>query len=178
MLSPVLVTAPSSLPVSLAEAKAHLRVDHSDDDDLIEGLVAAAVSHFDGRTGILGRALEAQTWEMVLDAFPASIVLPLEPVVSVTSVTFADADGADQVIAVEGYTLRGATISPVAGWPVTTGSIRIRWVAGTGCPPAMRHAIKLLVGHWYVHREAAGEAREELPLGIRALVAPWRRVGM
>ena len=79
-----LVTPPASPPVSLAEAKAFLRVDHDAEDDLIAGIIAAATNLLDGRTGILGRCLEAQTWELAIDRFPsAEVQLPLGPVVSV-----------------------------------------------------------------------------------------------
>ena len=58
MLSPVRTVAPTSTPVSLDEAKIHCRVDHTDEDDLITGLIAAATENLDGCGGILGRALE------------------------------------------------------------------------------------------------------------------------
>ena len=63
-----LVTAATEPILTLEEAKLHLRVDHDDDDDLIEALVAAVTARLDGRDGILGRCLRAQTWELVLSA--------------------------------------------------------------------------------------------------------------
>jgi uncharacterized phiE125 gp8 family phage protein len=71
---PVLVTPPVAAPVSLAEAKAHLRVDFDDEDALISGLIDAATQHLDGWSGVLGRALMPQTWEMSLDRFPAGAI--------------------------------------------------------------------------------------------------------
>ena len=62
MHRPVLVTPPAETPVSRTEAKAHLRVDGTGDDDLIDGLIDAAVAHLDGYTGILGRCMVTQTW--------------------------------------------------------------------------------------------------------------------
>lgn len=89
MRRPVLVTPPDILPVSLAEAKAHLRVDYDDDDGLILSLIRAAVDHLDGWTGILGRCLVEQEWRQDFPAGATCFPLPLGPVISVTSVTVA-----------------------------------------------------------------------------------------
>lgn len=101
-----LVTAPAVLPLTLQEAKDHLRVAHSDEDDLITAYLEAAVSHFDGRDGILNRCLIEQTWELRLDAFPyheyasydpvswqAEIEIPLPPLVSVDTVKYINNSG-------------------------------------------------------------------------------------
>ncbi|WP_297534627.1 head-tail connector protein [Nitrobacter sp.] len=56
MLTPIRTVAPAEMPVTLAEAKAHLRVDHDDQDDLITAQIKAATAWFDGYSGILGRA--------------------------------------------------------------------------------------------------------------------------
>ena len=61
-LPPALVTPPSGAVVTLAAAKAHLRVDHDLDDSAIGALIAAAEAHLDGYGGILGRCLLTQTW--------------------------------------------------------------------------------------------------------------------
>jgi uncharacterized phiE125 gp8 family phage protein len=185
-MRPVLITPPSAAPVTIEAARAHLRVDHADDDALIEGLVAAAVSHLDGWTGVLGRCLEAQTWELALDRFPAREVgLPLGPVVSVTSIKYDGPDGTERTVDPAGYVVDGRPLEgwviPVAGfaWPATidaVNAVRVRWVAGNGCPAAVRQAILLLVGHWYERREAAGETAAEIPFGVRSLIAPFRRV--
>lgn len=187
MPAPVLITPPVWDPITLAEAKAHLRIDDSDSDALVAGLIAAAVAYFDGWTGILGRALEPQTWEMRFDRFPAWIRIPLGPVVSVTSIKYDDRDGAEQTVDPGLYQLDAAPVeacvvlAPGASWPTTAdtvNAVRVRWVAGTGCPEPVRHALLLLIGHWYEHREAVGAAADELPLGVRALITPWRRVGL
>lgn len=60
------IVAPSGPVVTLAEAKAHLRVDHDDDDGHITGCVLAAEGHLDGPFGTLGRCLVDQTWQASL----------------------------------------------------------------------------------------------------------------
>lgn len=177
-----LITSPAALPVSLPEAKEYLRVDHDDEDDGIGVMIAAAVSLLDGRSGILGRCLEAQTWELVLDRFPmAEIRLPLGPVASVASVAFTDPAGADQTVAAENFALDnaetfGGWIVPRAGfsWPATMATInavRVRFVAGTGTPEGVRQAILDMVATRY---DTRGDGRMLTP-GIVADLAPFRR---
>ncbi len=175
---------PPALPVTLAEAKRHLRVSHDDDDALITSMIEASTSYLDGWGGILGRALEPQTVQIALDAFPAGeIELPLGPAVSVVSVAYTDTTGAPQVVDPADYELDAFSMSgwiiPSAPWPAAMAAInavKITWVAGTGCPAAVRAAILLHVGHLYANREAVGEAQTELPLAFNALVAPSRRL--
>lgn len=89
-----LVMAPSIEPVSLAEAKAHLRVEVNDENSLIQTLITAARQYVETATR---RALLQQTWDDKLDAFPCgAIVLPLSPVTSVTSITYLDTAGVSQ----------------------------------------------------------------------------------
>ena len=77
------IAAPASEPLALADAKAHCRVDHTDDDALITALIVAAREQAEHETG---RALVTQTWELVHDAFPEAFVLRKPPVASVTSI--------------------------------------------------------------------------------------------
>src|SRR5690606_10673336 len=69
MHRPVRVTPPAIQPVTLAEAKLHLRVDHDDEDALISNLIQAATGHLDGWTGILGHCLVEQVWRQDHDRF-------------------------------------------------------------------------------------------------------------
>lgn len=68
-MTPILGTAPVSTPVDLADLKAHLRVDHDDDDATLAALMASAVAHLDGWTGVLGRAIMPQTWKQEYTAW-------------------------------------------------------------------------------------------------------------
>lgn len=179
-----LVVPPSTPAVTLAEAKEHLRVTHSAEDSAITALVAAATAHLDGANGVLGRAIMPQSYDLLLDRFPSgAIKLPVGPVVSVTGVWRTDDEGDEELVPAEDYEVdageRDGWIVPVSSWPSTMetiNSVRVRWVAGTGCPTPVRMAILLLVGHWYENREAVGAAASELPLGVSALISPWRRL--
>ena len=60
-----LVSAPAGEPITLLEAKQHLRVDVDDDDALIGSLITAARQAAETRTG---RQLMTARWKLVLDA--------------------------------------------------------------------------------------------------------------
>jgi uncharacterized phiE125 gp8 family phage protein len=185
-MSRVQVIVPPEPAVTLAEAKSHLRVTISEDDALIELYLAAAQGYLDGPGGVLGVALEPQTLDSALDAFPTNeIRLPFGPVVSVASVDYLDPDGAPQVVASSNYYLdqfsAEAWIVPYAdfAWPDTmdtANAVRASWIAGTGTPPTLKAAILLLTGHLYANREAVGTKLDEVPLGVDALIRPWRTV--
>jgi uncharacterized phiE125 gp8 family phage protein len=167
-----LVEAPAVEPVSLAEAKAHLRVDGSAEDALIGGLIVAARQHVEAVTG---RAFCTQTWELRLGAFPGDeefVELPKAPLQSVQQVAYVNAAGAliqaaigdFQAIIPAGPQAPPGSVGPAPGkkWPTDVShaplSARIRFVAGYGdasaVPFGIVAAIMLLVGDLYQNREA------------------------
>lgn len=178
MHRPVLIDAPTMTPVSLAETKVHLRVDHTDDDALITSFIEAAVDNLDGWTGILGRCLMEQTWRQDFDAFGSCLHLPLGPVISISSVTV----GGDTVDPVS-YSLEtdaGGRSRVEFDGVSASGAASITYKAGyQAVPPSIKVAIMLMVGNWYLNREVAqpGPATE-LPFGAAVLLAPYRRVGV
>lgn len=185
------VAAPSVPLATLAEAKAWLRVDFADDDDLIEALVAAATDHVDGGSGVLGRALITQSWSLTLSSFPETdrLYLPVPRVHSVTSITYRDSADVEQVLAADQYRLVAeddeAVIELVSGgsWGQTgdrTDAVTVTYVTGYGdaasdVPQAIRTAVLLLVGHWYETRRAVTDkGYSDLPMGVKALLANYR----
>lgn len=182
------VTAPASTIVSVADAKEHLRVSHSDDDDYIAALVAAADEHLDGPYGAVGIALNVQTWKLTRGAAQgrAGVRLPVLPLVAVTAVTYLDADQTEQNLALDTlqwFSADGwAYVEPKAGekWPAMSAerdALRITFTAGAGCPEAVQHAAKLLIGHWYENREAVnvGNIVTDFPLAVDALISRHKR---
>jgi uncharacterized phiE125 gp8 family phage protein len=175
-----LVTPPAEEPVSLAEAKQHLRVDGGDDDLLIGSLIPAARQAAETKTG---RQLITARWKLVLDAFPGpslmqsatgasfslpghAILLAKCPVQSVVSIEYMDMNGATQVMPADDYVLdvacEPARITPVFGktWPPTLpqmGAVSVTFDAGYGAasavPEGLKSWIKLRVGSLYGHRE-------------------------
>lgn len=159
-----LVTPPSGEPVSLAEAKLHLRVDVDDDDALISSLIATARQAAETLTG---RQLISARWKLVLDAFPwGEILLAKCPVQSIVSIQYLDMNGLSQMLPSSDYVVdtacEPARITPVFGktWPPTLpqiGAVTVTFDAGYGAasavPEGLKSWIKLRVGSLYAHRE-------------------------
>lgn len=181
----VLTQAPATEPVTLAEAKLHLRVEIADDDALITSLITAAREWCER---FQGRAYVTQTWQLWLDAWPEGdeIRLPRPPLQSVTSVKYYGADGAEYVMPATDYLvdIKAEPGRIVLGygktWPSVTlrpaGAIVVEFVAGYGdasaVPQRVKQAILLLVGAWYQNREAVivGSISKELEFTIHALL--------
>ena len=186
MFRPVLVTAPTTDMVSLAEAKAHCRVDHDDEDAYLSALIEAATSHLDGYSGVLGRALLPQTWRQDFEDFGDVMRLPVGPVQSITTVSYQDASGADQTLSSTEYVLLRddfgdyVTLAANKSWPSVgdrADAVRITYLAGTSTiPVAIKHAALLLVGHWFANREAVltGTIATQTPMAVDALLTPHR----
>ena len=172
------LSPPAAEPLTLAEAKLHLRVDAdiTDDDSLITALIVTARQQAEHRTG---RALITQQWRYAIDAFPVdSLELPLPKLQSVQSVSYLDSNGTRQTLANTEYDvitdeLVGRLI-PAYGksWPdcrVRPGSVQVSYTCGYGAAADVPQSIKawmlLAIGAWYENREAltSGQPVAELP---------------
>ena len=164
------ITAPTTWPVSLADVKAHCRVDLSDDDALLQTLIEAATEMAEQATG---RSLMTQSWELTLDAFPPSsnthsqaMVLTRVPVQSIVSLSYTDDAGISQVVLPTTYLLNNcddfgfATVVPIFGtlWPGGARDLKLRFTAGyvdaSLVPAGIQQWIKLQVAAMYDNREA------------------------
>ena len=179
------ITAPAAEPLTLAEAKAHLRVDGIDEDGYITALIVAARQ---GAESITGRALMAQTLELAMDAFPGQIVIPRPPLASVTSITYVDESGVTQTLAPSAYAVNShaqpAMVDPAYGttWPATrsqANAVLVRYVAGYAAaadvPQEIKQWMLLRIGMLFENREsvAAGVQFSALPF-VDSLLAPYR----
>lgn len=176
--------AAASEPVTLTEAKTQCRVDSSDSDTDITGLIAAARSHIEG---YCGTPLVSRTVTVKCDCFADFERFPAPPLTSVSSVTYVDTAGATQTLSTSIYEVRGdglvASIALKADqtWPeVQTGSrITVTAVVGySALPEAIKHAILLLISHWFDNRGAASDRpMTDIPHAVDALLSNHRSYG-
>lgn len=163
------VTPAAAEPVSLAEAKAHLRVTHSLDDTLIGSLISAARERVEMNTG---RALAAASY--LWAAGDNWRCLPLWPVASITAATYVDSDGAR--VNLPAYTLDAnrSTITLDDGAVLQGDRVNVEFDTDPeNIPAALKAAILLIVGDLYANTEEGGERLEANP-AVDRLVFPYR----
>ena len=181
-----LITAPTSEPVTLAEAKLHLRVDDTTDNALIAALISAARQYVEERCWI---AILDQTWALGLEEWPEEPIrlpkTPLGKLPTITLVRYKDAAGAWVTVSSSVYTvlptgefsLNAGQSWPSVGWSVWP--IEVQYTVGFGAagqvPELLKALIKLMVGHLYENREGvqvgAGQSALTVPLAVESLCA-------
>lgn len=173
---------PVAEPVTLARAKAHLRIDHDEEDDNIAAAIKAARVYAEAHAS---RYFLDQTIRLKLSAWPSDSVIWLEmfganDVTAVDSITYLDADGASQTVATADYQTELSTnppcIAPSPGevWPsVEAGRmypITVTLSVGAATPaaldPRVGQAILLTLGYWDADRGDAGLASAGESLGL------------
>lgn len=181
-MSLTLNTPPSTEPVSLAEAKAHLKLDTADEDDLVAALIAAARARAEWHTG---RALVMQGWTLWLDAWPRDgIEIPLPPLQSVTRLAVYAPDDTPRILAPSTYqvdtssaparlTLKANILPPTNLRALN--AVELAFTAGYGeadaVPPPLKQAILQIVADLHTHRDD-GDA--VVSNAAQALLAPYR----
>ena len=180
----ILVTPPAVEPVSLAEAKAHLRITHGDEDAIISTLIIAARRHAEAHTGL---ALVSQQWRHYRDDWPddGTVALPLAPLLSIDEVAVYGDDDVKAVVDPAHYYADAASRPPrlllrgsrVWARPGRIGNgvailLTVGFGAAAAVPAELRQAVLQLVAHWYEHRGHANPP--PAPLTAATLLAPFR----
>ncbi len=186
-MSTILTTPPSVEPISLAEAKVHLRITHNDDDTYISALIISARRAVEQRYDI---SLLQQSWSVFVDDWPDVGIfdLPLFPVMSIADVKiYGDDDVAatldpahyylDTVSRAARLVLRMGRIFPPPGR--RANGIEIKLVAGFGAtaasvPSTIKQALLITLSDWFANR--GDEQSASLPISALELLAPFRNV--
>ena len=178
MTNLTVISPPGAEPVSLASAKAFLRIGHEGEDGLVADLIASARARVEQASGL---ALVSRHVQASWARWPAGIAgrgvrLPIGPVTALVSVRVVDADGA-----AEDHTGRfrlecgRACLRPWSMVPAVPdgGRIEIVFEAGFGdaaaVPEDLREAVLLTARETYEARDlGARRTRDEGPLPERA----------
>jgi uncharacterized phiE125 gp8 family phage protein len=180
------VDAPDEMPISLNEAKKHLRVSYDDEDSLIEGFIAAATRFAETFTG---RQLCTATLKWSGCEFPCE--LPRPPFQTVLAVEYLDTAGTLTTLPTSYYLVdplsepspfRAAFgyVFPIV-YPERSDAVRVTYTAGYGSaadvPATIKQAMLMLVGNWWENREAMTETSlKEVPMAVASLLWSERLV--
>lgn len=189
--------------VSLADVKAHLRLAHDFDDAYVSGLIKAARAFSEK---YCNRSFVQQELALVMDRFPrktdvmdAVIYVPRSPVLSISSISYFDGDGQEQVLSASDYVLDAISVparilpAPGKAWPsvqVRLNAVSVSYIAGIlendsdpgavpdlaiseRVPDDLRHAQLLLIEHFYNNRApvSVGPQAYDVPFSVNALLA-------
>ena len=187
-----ITTEPATEPITLVEAKAHLRVDFSDEDDYIDTLIVSARRYCEA---YCNRVFITQTWRQNLSEWVNPIQLKVNPVISVTSLKYYDTNEAQQTITDNANNYQKDLNSDVAKiyeglvntFPAigsTINPIEIITVCGYGAaadvPDDIKHAIKFMVSYFYENREGVNvplnNAASDIkpPTAVKSLLTRYR----
>lgn len=170
------ITQPANEPITLAEAKAHLRLTHDDEDLLVSAMISAARTACEDR---LQRTLITSNWRLTLPGFPPVIYLAMGDVQSVTAVSYTDPDGTIQTLSPSAYQLarsNGRSVlvpAPRQSWPATQAgvveAVSVEYAAGYGdaaasVPAPLKAWILLALGDLFENRQATSIGNTVNPL--------------
>ena len=185
MWYPSTVTAaPAVEPVSLAEAQEQCGVLQAEThfNALLGRLIKAARGHAEEYCNVVWAA---QTIASPCDSFADLVRLPHGPLSSIVSISYLDAHGEAQTVADSVFEARkdglepSIALKPGQSWPrIRHGSrITLTAVFGGSVPDDVQHAMLMLIGHWFVNREAVvtGTIATTIPMSVDALLCNHRR---
>lgn len=186
-MSLTVTTPPANEPISLVAAKLHLRVDHDDENDMIDALISSARSRCEAY--LRGSLMETE-FQWNLDRFPAELILPQGPVVTSEgmSIIYTDTAGNSQTLSSSEYQVslgEICRIRPSYGkiWPATRGTMddvsvtfRAGFTDAANIPPAILAALKMILYDLYENPGSVNQGVVvKMPLSAEHLMAPFVR---
>ena len=187
-----LSSAPTLTPVSVAEAKVHLRIDSSftDDDTYIGTLIDVATLAAENYTNL---ALMEQTFVLDIDAFPDyfNLLKGTLRTLTINSITYKDENNSSQTLAASNYVADGSIkparvyYTPDAYIPSTfeipnavNVNFTLGFTAASQVPAPIKQAILLMIGTYYETRQTVSDRTyKEIPQSAEYLLMPYRIQG-
>lgn len=191
-MKPFRITPPTETPITVDQAKAHMRLDGTDEDSLVESYIGEAVDYLDGFSGVLGRCICTQTWGVPFKCWMGRLKLDLPDVQSVV-VKYRDQDDAEQTVADTDYVLshdasgafvyfKNSFASPSLSddhpFPITVEATA-GYGAAADVPETVKGLVRKLSAHFEYMREAASVGNvKTVPMGVEQEIAAirWVRV--
>jgi len=171
--------------VSLSDMKEFLRVDHTDEDTTITALLDAAVAHVSDYCNRHFRTTAVVTFK--LERWRAAS-LAFGPVTGITSVSYYDTSGTSQTLDASKYYTEEHTDGP---WRIyfhdvpdledyNAHPVTITATCGKGATGNVKHAVRMLVAHWYENRRAVvtGATPVEVPMAVQAILNSERIIDL
>jgi uncharacterized phiE125 gp8 family phage protein len=179
------ITSPAAEALTLADVKAHLRLDDSNEDPLLAALIATAREHLEHSTGL---CLITQTWRVYLDSIPEGGVIQIArgPVQAIESLTLYDAAGDEVTLPLTGHILDGCArparlvLSQAIDGTRDINGLEIDFTAGFGesgadVPDTLKRAMLMHIAQMFSFRGAvsAEDQPADIPPGYDRLIAPF-----
>ena len=180
-----LITPPPAEALTLAEVKAHLRLDDGSEDGLLASLLRVAREHLERRTGL---CLITQVWRLHLESIPEDRVFQIAkgPVQIIESLSIYDEAGEELVLPATGHVLYGNTrparlvLDRNVNSAIAANGIEIDFSAGYGescadVPDTLKRAMLMHVAQMFAFRGAVAveDQPADIPVGYDHLVAPF-----
>ena len=168
--------------IILDDVKVHLRIDDTDSDAIITEYIAAAVVYIEERTG--RRILSASETDY-FDSWTSFLQLSRHPLISLDSITYYDADNAQQTLSSSLYMIDQESVparihiaynQTLPSMTAQLNGIAVNYTAGSGAtwisaPVTLRQALYLLVGDWFTMREnSTTDKLQDINYGVEALI--------
>lgn len=165
--------------LSLADAKAHLKVEHDDEDDLITALIETALLAIENMTGQL---LGSTSCHLIADSWQSQ-AFTFGPITRVDAVkhydetnTLVELPAANYWVDIDSTPARITFSAPPSIYSDRHQGVRIECIAGhASLPKPLRQAALLLIGHYYEHRQLTSSLKvNDVPMAVDFLVNPFR----
>lgn len=182
------VVKPAEPAVSLDRFKAHARISHNLEDDLLRGFMWDATEHFQARTF---QTLIKTTYIQDQDGWTNPICLRESPLMELESISYYDADNQLQTldlvtvhVIIEDHSPGQICLADGQTWPETAvrpDAVQIRYTAGVAevpddLPQDIQTAVCMIAAYRNEERSAVnvGNIVNQMPLAVDIAINRWK----